>query len=337
MGLFDKLKRKLNGDNDTPKNKQKTTQNISQAQEDIEDIEKTQILEETQIGETEVLKIKTKEKKVPKETYKNDEKVREKADNTDELEELTMVRIKQLLKNFQFSAVKIQKVRFHLKNPRTDVYSVRAENKFKSDGFLDDLKAQLENDNVQYAQDLSVEIVFKSPKFNDFTKITQQVSVEILTPPEIFKQQNARITASSGKMYKDEYILTPERTKPYLIGREQNPKLASGRIIRNDIGFIPPKEGDSEDIQLNKYVSRSILLITYNKERNKYEIGRTNFMFDSNHIVKINRMTNRGTEQEIRLNTPHIRVPLEDGDMIIINREVNILFELIEEDEISKQ
>lgn len=336
MSFLNKLKNMLNGEKTTSKpvanDNTDATNGNQEPQETITD--KTEVDEKTQLiadNEVEVVTIKQKEKLI---TPKNDNratKVPEKASNIEELKELTVVKvrnaIKKELKILEHSGVKIQELHFHFKNNRQDVHSVQAEKVFKEDEFLELIKADFNSNNIAYAQNFQIALTFQSPSFSEFSKITQQISVQILTPKEVFKQTQAKIKALSGVMHQEHYIIQP-REKPYFIGRGEAPQLPSGRFIKNNIAFIEP-DATNESLEINRNVSRSILLISYNYETNTFEIGRTDLMFNPNHVVKINRIENSGKQKEIKLNTTQIKVPLEDDDIIIINGKVTLSFELI--------
>lgn len=317
MKILKKITRFLNGETKEEQEKQE-----EQPQKE------TSKQEKKEKDKSEILSVKQKEEIVNTDSTTKKQKVKKAATNIVELEELTMVKIMQLLKAFSYSDIKIQRICFHLKNKRTDLYSVRAEKLFTEPEFLDNVKAALDTANIKYTQSIDIQVFFQSKTFEDYTKITQQVSIEVLTPKEAFEQKEARITTLNGVLEKEEYILTPKRKKAYLIGRGKAPKLNNGIIIKNDIVFAEPN--GQEELEINRNVSRSILFIAYNPETNKYEIGRTGYMFNSNHIVKVIRRDTKGGQKEMLLNTQKIRVPLKPEDMIIINGKVNILFELIE-------
>lgn len=251
------------------------------------------------------------------------------AQNIVELEELSRKKIIRKLSSLSYANIKLKKLVFHFREHRGSVSSVQGEQLFSQDDFLNKLKAALENKNIDFVKNVEVDIIFGSKQIDSYTPITDLVSVEVLTPKDINSHKKAKITALTGKTLESEYIIDSNK-KIYFIGRGKTPQLPTARLIKNDIVFIEPKEDDDEQIQLNKYVSRSILFLRFNDEISQFEIGRTEYMFKNSHIVKINRLTGEGGQDEINLNNTKIKVPLKNDDQIIINNKINILFELIE-------
>lgn len=334
MGLFDKIKKMLNGEDtntktESPEEKQKQGKEEPKATiSSSESSEATQILQDKE--ERVSFKLEQEEKKNTGEDSSLQETAFAEAQNVVELEELSINRIVNKLSALSYANIKLQKLVFHFRENRGDISSVQGETLFKGDRFLVDLKSKLEEKDIAFARAVEIETIFNSKAVDDFTPITNHVSVEVLTPQDIHTQKKAMITALSGVLEKESYEIE-SRKKPYLIGRGRNPSLPSGRMIKNDIVFIEPTQNSNEEEKLNRYVSRSILLIAYNHEINKFELGRTAFMYDSNHIVKINRLTEMGGINEIKVNTTKINIPLEDEDQIIINGKVNLLFEVLED------
>ena len=66
----------------------------------------------------------------------------------------------------------------------------------------------------------------------------------------------------------------------------------------------------------------------FSKETGCFEIGRTDFMYNSKNVVKISRISNSGEQLERKLNSTKIRFPLENNDQIIINGKICLLFQL---------
>ena len=109
------------------------------------------------------------------------------------------------------------------------------------------------------------------------------------------------------------------------IGIGKKIKLQSGVIRINHIAVDDNPQGEHFDH--NKYVSRSHAYITFNENEGfvlTVELGGTPAGRHRTMVFRNNK--------EIRMDIPGMAVPLENGDQIILSREVTLYFGILNND-----
>ncbi|HUN03815.1 MAG TPA: hypothetical protein PLS00_13235, partial [Niabella sp.] len=216
---------------------------------------------------------------------------------------------------------------FHSKFADNAVENVGLQALIKDEEFIKRIKRDFKSKGIKFKDDLSVEVLHESPLMEKVTKITEGIGVEALTPTETLKKILARIKATEGITWEEEYILEPTG-KQYFIGRCKNPKIENGPKIHNDIAFIGIEENDEEQYKINNYVSRSHALIVFDKEAGAYKIYRSRFMNNFSHKIKIYN-TGLNDYEGVSLNQPQVPHILRDGDSICFNDKIILEFSII--------
>lgn len=282
--------------------------------------EQTELLDEQ---ETIDISGKSKDSEELKINAVSDVYVPKTADNAIELQNLTYTAIMNSLHPFFFGNTTIASLHFHLKHNRAHATSI-ACNIFTNSEFMEELKLRLSNNGIKYTNNLSVIITYASTDFKEFTRITEWLSVEVLTPGQSRQKHKIIFTPIQGQgiLWDDRVEILPSE-EPAYIGRCREPKLPSGISISNSIAFIGEEENKDPEYKINSYVSRSIAYIIYNKHQNLYSLKRSNLMENTRHVIKIIRISEDGVK-EINVNNTKIPYPLQDKDQITFNGKVSL-------------
>ena len=141
--------------------------------------------------------------------------------------------------------------------------------------------------------------------------------------------RHARITPVEGKgsTLQPQYVLDGDQVlnmpgRQYNIGIGSHPTVQGNLRRINHIAVDDNPEGTGYD--QNKFVSRQHAAITYSKEAGfmlKAETGGTRVAGKRTHILRNNEM--------VELVNPLVQVPLKDGDIIVLSKNVYLLFEEI--------
>lgn len=139
--------------------------------------------------------------------------------------------------------------------------------------------------------------------------------------------RRARLTPVEGKgsTLCSEYILTEEEImnlpgRCYNIGIGSTPAVVGAVRRINHIAI--DDNPASPDYDANKFVSRQHAAVTYSKESGfmlKAESGGTRVAGKRTHILRDNNL--------VELVNPMIQMPLHDGDIIVLSKNVYLLFE----------
>jgi pSer/pThr/pTyr-binding forkhead associated (FHA) protein len=135
----------------------------------------------------------------------------------------------------------------------------------------------------------------------------------------------AGVTAISGQLETEEYVLDPKKKQKYTIGRSKAPILPSGALHTNDIVFIHKDEPGFDPLKgaNNAYVSRNHAIIFYNAEQRSYFItADKGGVPDSDNKTKL--FTTSG--QVIRLDIAGASHEIHDGDQIELGGNARLLF-----------
>lgn len=151
-----------------------------------------------------------------------------------------------------------------------------------------------------------------------------------LTSNQKVVNRKACLTAMEGSLVDDKVILDSSiiATLPgqrMNIGIGKKIKLQSGVIRINHIAVDDNPQGEHFD--QNKYVSRSHAYITFNENEGfvlTVELGGTPAGKHRTMVFRNNK--------EIRMDIPGMAVPLENGDQIILSREVTLYFGILNND-----
>lgn len=258
---------------------------------------------------------------------KSDEKSGEPTfDNFEELKEISIGAITRAVRMLGYGKSVVSGLVFHSKFADNAVENVGLQALIKDEEFIKRIKRDFKSKGIKFKDDLSVEVLHESPLMEKVTKITEGIGVEALTPTEALKKINARIKATEGITWEDEYILEPTG-KQYFIGRCKDPKIENGPKIHNDIAFIGIEEKDEEQYKINNYVSRSHALIVFDKEAGAYKIYRSRFMNNFSHKIKIYN-TGLSDYMGVSLNQPQVPHILRDGDSICFNDKIVLEFSI---------
>lgn len=161
------------------------------------------------------------------------------------------------------------------------------------------------------------------------SKITDHVHMCLLGGRAVIGKK-ARLSVMEGSLVEGDVILDSTAIanmpgKRMNIGIGKSMRLQSGVVRINHIAVDDNPEG--RDFDKNKYVSRAHAHITYNKnegfiltvEPGGTPVGQHRTMVYRNAI-------------ENRMDIPGMTMPLENGDQIILSRNVTLLFEIINND-----
>ena len=168
-----------------------------------------------------------------------------KIDNIEELKEISIGAITKAVRMLSYGKSVVSGLVFHSKFADNAVENVGLQALIKDEEFIKRIKRDFKSKGIKFKDDLSVEVLHESPLMEKVTKITEGIGVEALTPTETLKKILARIKATEGITWEEEYILEPTG-KQYFIGRCKNPKIENGPKIHNDIAFIGIEENDEE-------------------------------------------------------------------------------------------
>lgn len=291
---------------------------VQDSEEIISDVETVEIKGSETTSNSDVKNKSVKNKKIPHAVNDNVH-----------LKQLSIDTILQSMQTWYFGKDTVAFLKFHVKFNKEQNESKAVLSALSHSDFIDDLKVRLSNNGIKYLDNLSATVTFSSPDFESFTKITQWLSIEVLTPKQANKPIKAFIHAIHGILWSEKIELLP-RKKAYNIGRCKNPELPSGHTITNDIAFVGMEEVENDPkFEINRYISRSIARIYYNENENTFKLMRSNLMDNSKHVIKIIREVNNGM-QEIDVNNVKIEYPLQNEDQIVFNRKVSLVIEIIE-------
>lgn len=184
------------------------------------------------------------------------------------------------------------------------------------------LQAGLRNVGIRFAPTFEVLVQASSESFDRYPRALDNVAVELVFREAVAKGLELVLRAVTGHTWEDEYVLTPEGNggRPYYIGRGKAPKFPGRPRRTNHIAFVDPEEDPNPAYEVNKYVSRATGRIRYDEELQGFVLA--NEM--SQGVLRIFRTNARGEEEELRLSIPNYDYLLMDGDMIVINREVEL-------------
>ena len=178
----------------------------------------------------------------------------------------------------------------------------------------------------------AIEIKEGSPATDIARKeVLDQVYMCLVTISKVKLAKRARITAlaDSGSLVTDEIILDSQEIVEF---PNERMNIGIGRTPRLDIGIVRINQiaiddnPDGKYFEFNKYVSRAHAYIKYSEKEGfvlTVEPGGTKVR---NHRT----MVYRGTTQ-INLNVAGMGIPLQNGDQIVLSRNVILYFELLKD------
>lgn len=175
-----------------------------------------------------------------------------------------------------------------------------------------------------------VEVMEGMPPANFSSRQLTSHAYMCLTSNQMVVDKKACLTAMEGSLVDDKVILDSSiiATLPgqrMNIGIGKRIKLQSGVIRINHIAVDDNPQGEHFDH--NKYVSRSHAYITFNENEGfvlTVELGGTPAGKHRTMVFRNNK--------EIRMDIPGMAVPLENGDQIILSREVTLFFGILNND-----
>lgn len=188
------------------------------------------------------------------------------------------------------------------------------------------LQANLRNKGIRFTQAFELLVQADSKAFDKHPHALDNVSVELLFREAVPEGLELVLRATTGYTWEPEYVLTPEGNdgRPYYMGRGRAPKIEGRPRRTNHIAFIDPTEDPNPAYAVNKHVSRATARIRYDVERQGFVIA--NEMGQG--LLRIFRDTAQRQGEEIKLNIPNHDYLLMHGDIIVINREVELSVEL---------
>jgi hypothetical protein len=254
-----------------------------------------------------------------------------KLDNIEELKEISVGAITQSVRLLGFGKTVVSGLIFHSAFADNAAENVGLMSLMNDEDFIKRIKREFKAKGIKYKDDFSVSTEYESKRIDKFTKIISRIAVEVLTPNQTLKKQNAQIRATEGFTWESEYILEPTG-KHYFIGRCKDPKIENGPKIHNDIAFIGIEEKNEEQYKINNYVSRSHAVIVFNETSGSYKLYRSRFLNNPSHKIKIyNTSLNDFNGVALQnANVPHV---LRDGDSITFNDTIVLEFHLIQPNE----
>ncbi|MGJ7031652.1 hypothetical protein [Niabella hirudinis] len=251
-----------------------------------------------------------------------------KADNIEELKEITVGAISNTVRMLGYSNTVVSGLVFHSAYKDHAVENVGLMSLVKDPQFLNRVKREFKSRGVACKDDLQIEIRLESPDTAKVTAITEGIGVEVLTPKDALKRQKARVTATEGITWEPEYILEPTG-KHYFIGRGKDPKIENGPKMHNDIAFVGIEEKNEEPYKVNNFISRSHAVIVFDKEIGAYKLFRSKFLNNPSHKIKV---FNASLDDFSGISLSNATVPhiLKNGDSICFNDTIVLEFQLLE-------
>lgn len=277
------------------------------------------------------------------------EKEIEQPDYTQETEDLRRVEIAPDFNQFTIKAIKsrlallhgstanlrVDEIRFYFE--RKDVLYLMASEEngaLQQPEFKSEMVNVLKGYGVKVPNHLNIVIEVSPGKVELYTLICKGVSMQMIDYNSQVKSENhliLKLTAKGGTLEQSEYNLKL-RKQPYHAGKGKNVLLRNNIPHCNDIVFINPKdvENPTDDILNNKVISR--LQFSIYSAKDHFYIKRIGLGFNPKSRVDIQRNDN-GIYRDLPLNTEETQLTLNDGDIILINKKVSIIVELIKEGE----
>ncbi|MCM1168676.1 MAG: hypothetical protein NC324_01925 [Bacteroides sp.] len=150
------------------------------------------------------------------------------------------------------------------------------------------------------------------------------LQIKEFQPSRAIRRATISISGNNGSLMQDGYVLDAEEIMNlpncrYNIGIGLHPQMDDGRYRENHIAV--DDNPDSPQFYRNRYVSRAHAYITYNENYGfmlRVERGGTRIAQKRTHLY-------RGGEQR-ELDTPLLAEPLQDGDCIVLSKNVFLLF-----------
>ncbi|MCF3108462.1 hypothetical protein LL912_06710 [Niabella sp. CC-SYL272] len=256
------------------------------------------------------------------------ERAASRADNIEELKEITLGAISQTVRMLGYSKTVISGLVFHSAFKDNAIENVGLMSLVKDPQFINRIKREFKSRGIACKEDLSIDVKHESPDTATVTAITDGIGVEVLTPKDILKKQRARIVATEGITWEPEYILEPSG-KHYFIGRGKDPKIENGPKIHNDIAFVGIEEKNEEQYKINNFISRSNAAIVFDKEIGAYKLFRSKFLNNPSNKIKV---FNASLDDFSGISLSNATVPhiLKNGDSICFNDTIVLEFQLLE-------
>lgn len=251
-----------------------------------------------------------------------------KLDNIEELKEISLGAITQTVRMLGYGKTVVSGLTFHSAFADNSVENVGLMALIKDGDFIKRMKREFKGKGIKYKDDFEVDVVHESDRIGKVTRVTEGIGVEVLTPNESLRKINARVKATEGITWEEEYVLEPTG-KQYFVGRCKDPKIENGPKIHNDIAFVGIEEKVEEQYKINNFISRSHAVIVFDKEIGSYKIYRSKFLNNPSHKIKIyNTSLNYFNGVSLgNANVPHV---LKDGDSITFNDKIVLEFSLLQ-------
>lgn len=194
------------------------------------------------------------------------------------------------------------------------------ESIFSTPGFRKDLIVAAQDKGVPIDSSTDIRFDPVTPAPEEAFEVCAGVKVVGSTVKSFPKASNAtlKVYGNSGILERATYVLEGKVHSRYKVGRGENVVLDDGLRRHNDI-VIKAVEGDAFQEGCpehnNLHVSRKQCLIEYHE--GKFLLSNEG---DDTRILR--------DEQKIKLLSPLQKVALKDGDIIVLNRKVMLLFNL---------
>ena len=149
------------------------------------------------------------------------------------------------------------------------------------------------------------------------TPVVDAVAMEIVNDVPVMSNSKAEITVFQGRgtLAKPSYLITPQGA-PYAIGRN----------AEGDQAICIVGDQNDPNYERNKYVRSHHARIEYLGERGFRFFVETDGTYSVGSRTQIRR---KGMADPIEMNNPHQAFPLQDGDVIILGKNVELLWTVV--------
>jgi hypothetical protein len=179
--------------------------------------------------------------------------------------------------------------------------------------------------DLDLPKDWALELMFPEELPADAVKSKNlPVALAIITKRHVAARlpKGANIRILTGKAEQENYQITPASGRIY-IGRDKSGQTADGFLRENTIAFPSDSENES-----NKFVSRQHAHIEWDGESGCFCLYADEGGIPPRNKVKVQR----GSGEQVRLQTMEIGHQLQPGDKIVLGGSVLLEFDYIKEE-----
>lgn len=248
--------------------------------------------------------------------------------NAMELREMALKKAIDACRVLSSSQVRVSAIVFHVGLSAGSASGVAADVLFNAEEFRIDLLNELRRLDLRLTRQFAIRVEHDSAESQRMSAITSDIGLEVITEKVQRARARATISALTGFLWEDRYVLQAEAERPYQVGRCRTPRLDNGYVITNDIAFVGPEEDSDPKYAINAHVGRAMAQIFWDDDKGAFVIRRSSYGGTSAVKLKVISVGFRGME-ETPLHHASSEIALCDGDQIVFNDQVSILFQLL--------